>query len=446
MEIRFGVQSAEHQSKPVSAQRMINCYLETAPIAAKTQAIVISSYGIAEFNDISEMQGAGYIANTLYVVGDGGLYSINESGVESLLTGFAHSGQVQVLGDVLGNVVLLIGETGRGYVWNGASLAEITDAEFPDAPWMGLLNSFYIAIDRGTGYMYSSTSSNDPTGWLALDSDNADSSPDNLIWGLIDKKEAIMFGTESTEFWYYSGGTTFPFSPVPNGYFDIGIMSEHAAGRISNAVFFMGNDGIVYQVNGYNPQRISNHAIEQDIEGWGRSCKCFTWTESGHAVVGFKFAEGMIVYDLSTQLWHKRETYLKKTWDIDFVVNAYGRHFTGGETLGELTPDLFTEYGDTLRALCSSSAVYDKNNLVAHDRLELVFETGIGDAQVMLRFSDDGGRTWSNEKWSGLGAVGKYAHRVIYNRLGSSRDRVYEYSISDPYRRTMISANLNEWG
>jgi hypothetical protein len=51
--------------------------------------------------------------------------------------------------------------------------------------------------------------------------------------------------------------------------------------------------------------------------------------------------------------------------------------------------------------------------------------------QVVLRFSDDGGHTWSNEKYSTLGRVGEYLKRVIFRRLGTSRDRVYELTYSD---------------
>lgn len=443
MEIRFGIQSAEHQSRPVSSQKMINCYLEATPPGSKSPAAVIPSYGIEEFNDITDLKGGSFINGVMYVVGDGGLYSIDSNGAETLLTTFAHAQPAQIIGDAVGNIVIIT--DGNGYVWNGTTLTQINDVDFPNARWMGLINGYYITSDRNTGYIYSSELTYDPTSWLANDRDNADLNPDNILWGMVDKRELYLFGDKSTEIWYYDAGSNFPFAPVPNGSFNIGIMCEYAAGTIGNSIYFMGNDGIVYELNGYTPVRISTHSIESKIEGFTKSCRCLTWSESGHAMVGFKFAEGTIVYDLSTQLWNYRRTYNSKTWDVDFIINGYGGYYTGGPTLGKLTPDLFTEYGDILRAECQSAAVYNKNNLLPHDRLELIFETGVGDAQVMLEFSDDGGRTWSNEIWEGLGSTGEYAHRVMFYRLGSSRDRVYNYSISDPYRRILISANLNEW-
>jgi len=65
--------------------------------------------------------------------------------------------------------------------------------------------------------------------------------------------------------------------------------------------------------------------------------------------------------------------------------------------------------------------------------------------QVMLRFSDDGGHTWSNEHWKSMGAIGKYGKRTIWRRLGATmkiRDRVYEVSGTDPVRIYIMGAEL----
>ena len=65
--------------------------------------------------------------------------------------------------------------------------------------------------------------------------------------------------------------------------------------------------------------------------------------------------------------------------------------------------------------------------------------------QVMLRWSDDGGHTWSNEHWANLGPIGQYGKRVIWRRLGMTtklRDRVYELSGSDPVKIAIMGAEL----
>jgi hypothetical protein len=68
------------------------------------------------------------------------------------------------------------------------------------------------------------------------------------------------------------------------------------------------------------------------------------------------------------------------------------------------------------------------------------------DPQVMLRWSDDGGHTWSNSHWRSMGKTGAYGTRVIWRRLGMTlklRDRVYEVSGTDPIKIAIMGAELN---
>jgi hypothetical protein len=63
----------------------------------------------------------------------------------------------------------------------------------------------------------------------------------------------------------------------------------------------------------------------------------------------------------------------------------------------------------------------------------------------MLRWSDDGGHTWSNEHWASIGLIGAYGHRVFWRRLGMTlklRDRVYELSGTDPNKIAIMGAEL----
>jgi len=67
------------------------------------------------------------------------------------------------------------------------------------------------------------------------------------------------------------------------------------------------------------------------------------------------------------------------------------------------------------------------------------------DPQVMLRWSDDGGHTWSNEHWKSMGKIGQFSTRTIWRRLGMTtklRDRVYEVSGTDPVKIAIVGAEL----
>lgn len=84
-----------------------------------------------------------------------------------------------------------------------------------------------------------------------------------------------------------------------------------------------------------------------------------------------------------------------------------------------------------------------------YSQFQLDLEAGVGlttgqgsDPQIMLRWSDDGGHTWSDEHWVSAGDRGHYKHRAIWRRLGRSRDRVFEVTVSDPVAWNLLQAFL----
>ena len=84
----------------------------------------------------------------------------------------------------------------------------------------------------------------------------------------------------------------------------------------------------------------------------------------------------------------------------------------------------------------------DPNNILATS----AYVATLGyDPQVMLRWSDDGGHTWSSEHWTSMGKIGEYGRRAIWRRLGMTvklRDRIYEVSGTDPVKIDIMGAEL----
>lgn len=452
MELRFGIQSAPHRSRNASAQRMVNCYLETAPPASKSQVDVVASYGIAEFTTVGNgpMRGGTVVNGVPYIVSGNALHRVAQNGTVTSLGTVPGNSDVTMMGDGQ-NVVMVTNP--EMYVYNGTTVAQVTDPDFPGASWVGYLDGYAVIIEPGSGRIWVAGPLT-PASWNALDFATAEGAPDDVLWGVIDHREFLPFGRETVEAWYNSGNADFPLDRVQSGFIERGIMSAGAAGKSDNGVYFLGNDGIAYRLEGYTPVRVSHHQFEAAIERYAdKTCTVIPWTEGGHKFVAFKFTEGCWLFDIATQLWHERNSYLQNTWRGKFVLQAYGKYLVAdsdSNKLGQFSAETFTEFGEVLRSECTSAAVFEENRMIEHSMLELCFETGVGltsgqgsDPQVMLQFSDDGGRTWSNEKFRGLGRIGEFKTRVRFARMGSSRDRVYRYAISDPVRRTLTNALLN---
>jgi Neuraminidase (sialidase) len=74
-------------------------------------------------------------------------------------------------------------------------------------------------------------------------------------------------------------------------------------------------------------------------------------------------------------------------------------------------------------------------------------EVGVGltsgqgsDPQLMLKYSKDGGKTWSNEKWRSIGGKGEYSKTIRFDNFGTYRQIMFKAEISDPVKVSFISA------
>jgi hypothetical protein len=72
-----------------------------------------------------------------------------------------------------------------------------------------------------------------------------------------------------------------------------------------------------------------------------------------------------------------------------------------------------------------------------------LFDAYTYDPQAMLSWSDDGGHNWSNEHFKSMGGTGQYGKRVLWHRLGSSRDRIFKMAVSAPMKKIIIAGFLN---
>ena len=65
------------------------------------------------------------------------------------------------------------------------------------------------------------------------------------------------------------------------------------------------------------------------------------------------------------------------------------------------------------------------------------------DPQCMLSWSDDGGHTYGNEHWRGIGKIGEYASRAIWRRLGRFYQRIFKLVITDPVKVVILGAQAD---
>ena len=296
--------------------------------------------------------------------------------------------------------------------------------------------------------------------------------PDNLVSLVCDHGQVYLLGEQTTEVWADQGTFPFAFQRIPGSSSQHGLAAQFSIARLGNSFAYVAKNNRgqaeIVIMNGYFPQRISTHAVENTLVNQDISdAIAYTYQLEGHEcyVVTFPSLDITWVYDIATQLWHK--------WLWTDNQNNYHRHrsncsafFQNVVLVGDyqngqiykLDPNNYTDDGNTIRRLRRCPHLTTDLQRQYFDELQIQFQPGVGlqgitdpplntettgaNPQAMLRWSSDGGSTWSNEHWSAIGKVGKYRNRIIWRRLGYARDRIYEVVVTDPIFACIVSANL----
>jgi hypothetical protein len=293
-----------------------------------------------------------------------------------------------------------------------------------------------------------------------------DGSPDDLVALIVDRREVYLLGEMSSEVWIDSGGVPFPFTRIPGTSTQQGIAAQWSCARMGNSFAYVSKnnrgEAMIVRMNGYFPERISTHAVETTLVNQNVSdALAWTYQLEGHEVYVVTFPSvgenGLTwAYDNTTGLWHK--------WLYRNNQNQFERHrgnccafFNQQVLVGDyengkiyqVAREFYTDDGQPIRRIRRAPHITSDLQRQYFHELQIQFQPGVGlssgqgeDPQAMLRWSNDGGSTWSNEYWTSIGKQGKYQNRAIWRRLGWSRDKVFEVSISDPVKAVIISANL----
>lgn len=345
-----------------------------------------------------------------------------------------------------------------------ATLA-VSDGPFSGGGASDVVDGFIVYNSPGSQQWAATTLNSTAT--LPLSIGKKDGSPDNIVTLIVNNREVFLLGEYTTEVWVDVGSYPFPFARVPGTSTQHGCAAKNSVARLGNSFAFVSQDlrgqGVIVVMNGYAPQEISTHAVTNTLTNQKISdAVAWSYQMEGHEfyVVTFPSIDLTWVYDASTLVWHK--------WLSTDSIGQYHRHrancralFQGLVLVGDyqngsiyqLDNATFTEAGATIRRLRRCPHLVQDFNQQFFDSLQIQFQPGVGllsgqgsNPQAMLRWSNDGGSTWSNEHWRSIGMMGKFKNRAIWRKLGTARDRVFEVIVSDPVRAIIVSAELRANG
>jgi hypothetical protein len=492
------------RSTNAADSRMVNLFPEIVPEAGKEPAFLQRAPGLRLLATLGTgpVRGLWQLGNFGYVVSGDTLYSVDTNWNVASIGTVENTGPVSMADN---GTQLFIAANGPSYIYNTLTTVfqKITDVDFPGAVTVGYLDGYFVFNEPNSQKIWV-TSLLEGTQVDPLDFASAEGSPDGLISLIVSNREVWLFGTNSTEVWYNAGTADFPLQRIQGAFNEVGCAAAFSVAKVDNSVFWLGADargrGIVYRTNGYQAVRISTHAVEWQIQQYGNlsDAIAYTYQQDGHSfyVLIFPQADTTWVYDIATQAWHERAgwsngDFTRHRSNCQMAFNSevvVGDYENGNIYAFDL--DVYADNGAIQRWLRSWRALPTGQNTLkrtTHYSLQLDCETGVGlsgsnwtdfigvisyllaengnflvteagdfieatpqvvqgaNPQVMLRWSDNGGHTWSNEHWKSMGRIGRFGFRTIWRRLGMTleiRDRVYEVSGTDPVKIAIMGAEL----
>jgi hypothetical protein len=482
--------------------RMVNLFPEIVPEAGKEPGFLLRAPGLRKLATIGTgpIRGLWQLGGFLYVVSGNTCYKVTSNYTATALGAVAGATPVSISDN---GTQIFIAANGPSYIYDTSTdvFQQISDPDFPGAVTVGYLDGYFV-FNEPNSQKFWVTSLLDGTSIDALEFASAEGSPDGLVGLIVDHREVWLFGTNSVEVWYDAGLLDFPLQRVQGAFNEIGCAAPYSIAKLDNGVFWLGKDargeGIVYRANGYTGQRISTHAVEWRIQQYGNLSDAigYTYQQDGHSfyVLIFPDANTTWVYDVASQAWHERAGWKNGAWTRhrSNCQVAYNNMVVVGDyqdgRIYELDLEHYQDDTDAQRWYRSWRALPTGQNDLkrsAQHSLQLDCETGVGldglayqdnlqwffttsngdqmtttsgdvlmfsppyvvgaDPEAMLRWSDDGGHTWSYEHWAKMGRIGQFGYRTIWRRLGMTmkiRDRVYELSGTDPVKIAIMGAEL----
>ena len=391
--------SYSSQSMIVAGEECINFYPSLIEAgAAKAKSALFPCPGIVDFATSSDSPGRGIFGENdqLFAVFGATLSEFTSAGVETVRGTLAMDSNPATFA-TNGNAKneLFITSGGEGYVLD--LLTNLLTNVVSNVTFGGQIDGFFVALDTATSTLKISEQLDGQT-WDAGQIAQRTAASDPWLSMLVSRREIYLMGEKTGEVWYNAGKAPFPFAQRPGAFFEVGMAAPLSLAPFGSTMAWLGRSakgsGTVYWMNGYSPNRISNDAVEWEIQTYkdaGGITDAIGWSyeQLGHSfyVLEFPTAGKTRVYDAATNQWHRRgrwssidndfkpyrPRFQTAMWDKNIVCDSQT------SALYSLSSLVFTDVGGTaLRRVRRAPHLSAENLKLVLDYFEVECERGVG--------------------------------------------------------------------
>lgn len=447
-------------SRPYSAQATINYIPEYAEqTGTRSKGKLRGAPGwLGAFADTGTglpIRGAHNAEGIFLVVSGTRLKQINTNGTVT------DRGQIPGIGrvsmdhnQITGGSQVAISNGSSGYVYDTTTqtLVQISDDGFIGAKCFAYADSYILAVEP-LGRFAATSDLADAMSWSTEDRYEAEGSPDLIVGQIVTHREWWLMGERTIEPFRNTGAVTNTWARTDGLVMERGLASTFSVATLDNSVFWLGDDGGVYRAQGYTPQRISTMPIEQAIAQCNMALAfAFTFESEGHKIFYLTFPDGPTIgYDVVTGKWHSRISKDLNRWRINTLTSWNGGWYAGDFRTGviyKLDWNVMREGTEELSSERMTGVLAGEQNSIGVNGIQPVFDTGVQSSNVTpssvdIRYSKNGGRTWSNWRTVSMGKQGDFVKETRAHRWGISRQWVFHFRVTDPCKRDMLTVAVD---
>lgn len=409
---------------------------------------------------------AGVQGGLLFAVMGDSLYSISDTFTATLIGTIGGFGRVAF--EAIGANLFILA-SGSLYKWDGTTLSLVMDADFPaNAVNLVSLGDRLLTNEEGSD-TFDWSSAGDGASWPATGFAASARLPDPIIAQIEIAGYLWHFGAISTQVWAPQGGVdSEAFDLLSSIVINRGILGREAIAKLDSSAMWVGEDRVVYELNGFTPARVINRDLEIALAELGEpettQVRCFSYANGSHLTWVVKLPTGRAwAFDTMTRSWSERATFGNSTYQVNHYARFQGRHVIGSDTDDSIFVWDEEGFSDPLGSGSVQERVMmlhvpvDGRTPVANITLDIKTYgqplSGQGsDPEALITFYRDGGsldslRQIGVERRVKLGKAGKYNVRPTCWRLGLANTIngfIIKIRITDPVGFALHGVYVNE--
>jgi hypothetical protein len=379
---------------------------------------------------------------------------------------------VTVIGDVGGSgqvrfdysfTYLAIASSGQLWLYNGTTLAQVTDVDLGTVVDMLWVDGYFMTTD-GTNLVV--TELNDPFSVSPLKYGSSEVDPDKIVGLQKLHNEVYAVNRYTIEIFNDVGGDFFPFQRINGAQLQRGSVGTFASCIFQENLVFLGSgrneSPAVWAGINSSTTKISNREIDQILSQYSETVLASTVIEGkidqGSAYLYIHLLDRTLVYDAigsqasGVPVWFVLCTSMvgEALYKARNFVWCYDKWIVGdpsSSAFGYFTNKISSHWGNAVGWEISTQIMYNESKAVIYNSIELVCLTGreslTTDTVVFTSYSIDG-VVWSQERSCTIGVQGNRNKNIVWFRQGYTRNwRIQKFRGSSDAHISIVSIDID---